>query len=115
MLFRSLCLATLLLPTVWADDLPSPADPTLTEPASAAPAAPAASPTEIINTATKDVGHVSKRLFGILPNYKASDPLDVYVHPTVQQKFKIARQNSFDYPTIFTNGIYALQNQLSQK
>lgn len=117
MLFRSLCLATLLLPSVWADDLTSPADPTSADPTTAAPAvaAPLAPVADIINTTTKDIGHVSKRLFGILPNYKASDPLDVYVHPTVRQKFKIARQNSFDYPTFFTNGIYALQNQLSQK
>jgi hypothetical protein len=104
-LFRSLCLLTLLAPAVLADAGESPTDTPAEIAAVADPAIPA----------NPNTGHVSKRLFGILPNYRAADAPDVYTHPTVHDKFKIARQNTFDWPTYFTNAAYALQNQFSQK
>jgi hypothetical protein len=101
----------LVIPSIWADDLPIPADPTATTD-TAAPDPVVPPPLAVPPT---DTGHVSKRLFGILPNYRAADALAVYKHPTVKEKFHIAYKNTFDWPTYFTNAAYALQNQAAQK
>ncbi len=63
----------------------------------------------------ENIGHVPKRLFGIFPNYRASDAVTTYIHPSVKDKFKIAQQNTFDWPNYFLNAGYALQTQLAQK
>lgn len=100
-LFSSGCLLVLLLPAVWAQDQPIPEEPP--PPASTAP-----------QVTGKDTGKVQKRLFGIFPNYQAANSSQTYVHPSVSDKFKIARQNSFDWPNIFLNVGYALQTQVAQ-
>lgn len=95
--FSSLVLFALVLPAAHAQD-PEP------------PAAPPPQPQTL-----PDIGHAPKRLFGFFPNFQAADPDPVYTHPTVAQKFKIARQNTFDPPNIFINAGLAMQAQLTQK
>ncbi len=93
----------LLVPALLADD-PPPQD--------------AAQPIAVDvpeQTSMPDVGHASKRLFGFLPNYRAADNPQTYSHPSVNEKFKIAWQNTFDWPNYITNAGYALQNQVSQQ
>jgi hypothetical protein len=93
-----LCLLCPLIPTALAEDQPAPVE------------HPQPSPV----LPPKPVGHAPKRLFGIFPNYKATDAQATYTHPTVKEKFKIARQNSFDWPNYFLNAGYAIQNQVAQ-
>lgn len=70
---------------------PAPADVTPTEPASA----------------------VSKRLFGIIPDYQADQKTGVYVPLTTAEKFDIARDNSFDWPNFPLLAGYAIQSQVA--
>jgi hypothetical protein len=102
-LLTPLWLFALLIPAVLANDLQAPQD------------LPAEVPATNTAQPNGNTERVSKRLFGFIPNYRASDPLQAYVHPTVREKFKIARQNSFDWPVFFTTAGYALQNQVSQQ
>lgn len=44
---------------------------------------------------------VSTRLFGIIPNYRASDNLEDYKPLTRAEKYHIAFQDSFDWPNFF--------------
>jgi hypothetical protein len=54
---------------------------------------------------------VSKRLFGIIPNYRADQSLQEYTPLTTSEKFHIARSDSFDWPNYFLLAGYALQSQ----
>jgi hypothetical protein len=56
---------------------------------------------------------VSKRLFGVIPNYRADQNTDSYQPLTVAQKFKIAREDSFDWPNFPLLVGYALQAQVA--
>ena len=55
-----------------------------------------------------------KRLFGILPNYKAINANQPFVPITAKQKLSIAGKDAFDYPVFATtavySGLYQLQN-----
>lgn len=102
-----LCLLALLIAPAFADEPDSALQP---EP-EAFPAAVEPLPLPI---PPPDNGHVRKRLFGILPNYRAIDTQTTYSHPSVKEKFKIARQNSFDWPNYFINAGFAIQNQVAQ-
>jgi len=56
---------------------------------------------------------VSKRLFGVIPNYKADQKTDAYEPLTVAGKYQIARQDSFDWPNFPLLAGYALQAQVA--
>ena len=61
----------------------------------------------------KDTPVESKRLFGIIPNYRTAGTLHPYVPLSVRQKFKIASQDSFDRGTVFLAAAFAGEGQLS--
>ncbi len=56
---------------------------------------------------------VSKRLFGIIPNYRADNYTTQYVPLTTAGKFAIARRDSFDWPNYFLLAGLALQAQVA--
>jgi hypothetical protein len=56
---------------------------------------------------------VPKRLFGIIPNYRANVTLENYVPLTPSEKFRIARKDSFDWPNFFLLTGYAIQAQVA--
>lgn len=56
---------------------------------------------------------VSKRLFGIIPNYKADQFQVDYKPLTMQQKFDIARSDSFDWPNYLLLMGFAAQSQMA--
>ena len=56
---------------------------------------------------------VSKRLFGVIPNYKADQFKAEYKPLSVREKFAIAHSDSFDWPNYFLLVGYALQSQVA--
>ncbi len=56
---------------------------------------------------------VSKRLFGIIPNYRADQVSDIYKPLTTAEKYRIARSDSFDWPNYFLLAGFALQSQVA--
>ena len=60
-----------------------------------------------------EVDPVSKRLFGVIPNYRADQSSDSYQPLTLRQKYKIAREDSFDWPNFPLLVGYALQAQIA--
>jgi hypothetical protein len=56
---------------------------------------------------------VDKRLFGVIPNYRADQIQPVYQPITTAQKFHIARQDSFDWPNFFLLAGNAAQSQFA--
>jgi hypothetical protein len=56
---------------------------------------------------------VSKRLFGVIPNYRADQYTAQYVPIATAGKFAIARSDSFDWPNYFLLAGYALQAQVA--
>jgi hypothetical protein len=63
------------------------------------PAAPAG---ETIAPAPQD-----KRVFGVLPNYRAADANAPFVPITARRKFYIGMKDSTDYPVFFTGAFFA--------
>lgn len=57
---------------------------------------------------------VSKRLFGVIPNYKADQFKAEYTPLSVREKFAIAHSDSFDWPNYFLLVGYALQSQVAE-
>jgi hypothetical protein len=57
--------------------------------------------------------HNDKRLFWIIPNYRTFPALDHYKPITIMEKFKIARDDSFDRGTIALAAAFAGEGQLS--
>lgn len=47
------------------------------------------------------------RVFGVLPNYRTADASQENTVLTARQKFHIASQDSFDYPTVILAGAFA--------
>ncbi len=56
---------------------------------------------------------VSTRLFGVIPNYRASDMLETYKPLTTAEKYHMAFQDSFDWPNFFLLAGYAAQSQVA--
>jgi hypothetical protein len=52
-------------------------------------------------------GQQSKRLFGVIPNFRSVSVNDKFVPMTPGQKFKLAFQNSFDYSAFISTGASA--------
>src|SRR5512141_258959 len=55
---------------------------------------------------------VSTRLFGVIPNYRASETLETYKPLTTAEKYHIAFEDSFDWPNFFLLAGYAAQSQV---
>jgi len=55
----------------------------------------------------------SKRLFGIIPNYRTSPSLYPYVPMTTAAKFKVASQDAFDRGTFILAALFAGEGQLT--
>src|SRR5882757_9588183 len=55
----------------------------------------------------------SKRLFGIVPNFRTSPSLTNYTPLTPEQKFKIASQDAFDRGTVVLAAAFAGVGQLT--
>jgi hypothetical protein len=55
----------------------------------------------------------SKRIFGIIPNYRTSPSLQNYEPMTSGQKFKLASQDSFDRGTVALAALFAGEGQLT--
>ena len=55
----------------------------------------------------------SKRLFGIIPNYRTTPNLTEYVPLSTHAKFSVASEDAFDRGTIVLATIFAGQGQLS--
>jgi len=71
--------------------------------------APEIAPLE--GTAPEPVG-ASTRLFGVIPNYRASENLETYKPLTTAEKYHIAFKNSFDWPNFFLLAGYAVESQV---
>jgi hypothetical protein len=56
---------------------------------------------------------LKKRLFGVIPNYRASPSLTEYQPLSVKDKFKIATQDSFDRGTVLLSAAFAGLGQLT--
>ncbi len=56
---------------------------------------------------------VDKRLFGVIPNYRADQMQAVYTPITTAQKYRIAKDDSFDWPNYFLLAGFAMQAQLA--
>lgn len=56
---------------------------------------------------------VSNRLFGVIPNYRASETLETYKPLTKAEKYHIAFEDSFDWPNFFLLAGYAAQSQVA--
>jgi hypothetical protein len=67
----------------------------------------------LIAPATPQPGAVDKRLFGVIPNYRAEQIQAVYTPISTREKFRIARSDSFDWPNYFLLVGYALQSQIA--
>jgi hypothetical protein len=52
-------------------------------------------------------GQQSKRLFGVIPNFRSVSMTDKFVPMTPAEKFKLAFQNSFDYSAFVSTGASA--------
>jgi hypothetical protein len=64
-------------------------------------------------TASEPPEPESKRLFGIVPNYRTSPSLVNYTPLTPAEKFKIASQDAFDRGTVVLAAAFAGQGQLT--
>ena len=97
---RVLCTA-MLAASLFAQEQPLPSanpdgspDVTEAKPAAAANAQPVEHPG-------------GNRVFGVLPNYRTADASQEGTVLTARQKFRIASQDSFDYPTVILAGAFA--------
>jgi hypothetical protein len=61
----------------------------------------------------ESTGPESKRLFGIVPNYRTSPCLQNYAPLSPKEKFVIASQDSFDRGTVVLAALFAGESQLS--
>lgn len=57
--------------------------------------------------------HESKRILGIVPNYRTSPSLQTYEPLTSAEKFKIATEDSFDRGTVALAALFGGQGQLT--
>lgn len=74
--------------------------------------APSNTPLDLGQTPSTEI--VSKRLFGVIPNYKADQFQAHYTPISTAGKFAIARSDSFDWPNYFLLAGYALQSQVAE-
>ena len=70
-------------------------------------------PSEPLESALPAPEPVSKRLFGVLPNYRAEQTLSAYEPLTTSEKYHIARSDSFDWPNYFVLAGFAFESQIA--
>jgi hypothetical protein len=75
------------------------------------PQQPPGQPASPANDAAREMVN-TKRIFGIIPNYRTSPSLHPYAPITSSQKFKIAAQDAFDRGTVVLAALFAGQAQL---
>jgi hypothetical protein len=105
-------------PTAFAQGNPLSLDPPafLDPPTPAEPVeetAETAEPALIVESPQPAPDPVSKRLFGVIPNYRADQTLENYTPLRTSEKFHIARSDSFDWPNFFLLAGYAIQSQVA--
>src|SRR5579883_625366 len=102
------CLVLGTLPGFADDTDPSPSDPAnASEPGVKILLPPAANPLSAVR--------VDKRLFGVVPNYRATDASTEYKPLTSLEKFKLAERDTFDWPNYFLMAGFAMQTQIAEK
>jgi hypothetical protein len=82
---------------------------------SSAPDTPATLPDAPVTTPQSPIDMdkpADKRILGVLPNYRTSNPYSVYTPMTAQQKMTIAAKDSFDYPIYLLGGVFAGLGQI---
>src|ERR1700720_224146 len=72
-----------------------------------------AQPTVAQSSADNNAPHESKRILGIIPNYRTSPSLQSYEPLTPGEKFKIASQDSFDRGTVALALLFGGEGQLT--
>jgi hypothetical protein len=70
-------------------------------------------PSVVQSNENNDPPRESKRILGIVPNYRTSPGLQSYEPLTPGEKFKIATQDSFDRGTVALAALFGGQNQLT--
>ena len=70
-------------------------------------------PSVVQSNENNDPPRQSKRILGIVPNYRTSPSLQSYEPLTPAEKFKIATQDSFDRGTIALAALFGGQGQLT--
>src|ERR1700720_4270608 len=70
-------------------------------------------PTVAQSSEDNNAPHESKRILGIIPNYRTSPSLLSYEPLTTGQKFKLASQDSFDRGTVALAALFAGEGQLT--
>ena len=80
---------------------------------SSEPTETAIAPVEPSNAVKAYPQTVDKRLFGVIPNYRADQAQAVYQPISTREKFQIARSDSFDWPNYFLLVGYTLQSQMA--
>ena len=68
---------------------------------------------ENLETAAPTPPSISKRLFGVIPNYRADVLRPMYTPLSRSQKYAIARSDSFDWPNYILLAGYAVQSQVA--
>lgn len=56
----------------------------------------------------------TKRVLGIMPNFRSISPGQQVAQPTTREKFITATEDNFDYPALFFGGFIALDAFLAQ-
>jgi hypothetical protein len=116
---RSLCLLAgasfaLLAVASAREAAPAAGGPDPGESAVSAPASmPQLSGRETGSPSSAEPEAVSKRLFGVIPNHRADQATDSYQPLTLAEKYKIAREDTFDWPNFPLLAGYALQAQVA--
>ncbi len=77
------------------------------------PADPAEPDVAEKTTNTNSLQPESKRLFGIVPNYRTSSSLQTYQPLTSREKFKLASADAFDRGTIALAALFGAEGQLT--
>lgn len=80
--------------------------------AAAQPATDAAIPAPSNGEPVTNVIPVDKRIGGVLPNYRSAELRNPFARISPAQKFKIATEDSFDYPVFGTTAVFAGISQL---
>ena len=111
---------SLQVPTTQSDpqqkpDAQTPAEqkPGDKKPAAQLPDAPGASTVPTTNGVAEDEKQ-TKRVLGIMPNFRSVSPGEVVPEPTTSQKFKTTTLDNFDYTALFFAGIIAADSMASK-
>ncbi len=72
-----------------------------------------AQPGQLLDASQSPTQGESKRLFGIVPNYRTSPSLTDYEPLSVKEKFKLTAQDAFDRGTVILAAAFAGESQLA--